>query len=347
MIDRVGKPLDERMNALRLLHDELAEAIPKDRPLIYLDYPRTKNIGDLLILLGTLEFFRRYKFNVRLSRMFDNTPPRSGLGVQPGDTIILHGGGNFGDLYPHNHAYRERIIQEYPDHKILIFPQTAFYSDSEKLKRNADILNGHPDLTLYVRDRTSESLLRPYLGERVRLMPDMAHQLWPSLHHKAEARKKGEDAGPLILMRTDKEAGGSFATLDAQKENFVDWDDVNYKSLSVWKRVFDKIASIEGSRNMSLGAANLYFGVMQHEVEKVSRKLALHDVWITSRMHGGILGLLLNKRVFAVDNNYGKLSSYIDTWFHSLENIEMISSEEDAERAFAFARQYRATRDAE
>jgi len=122
-------PRDTGMRALAGRHDEIAALIPKDRPVAFLDYPLGKNVGDLLIMLGTLSFFGKHGLSVRLSRNLRNTPPPERLGIGADDTIILQGGGNFGDLYPHIQAYRERIIAEYPNHKIVIFPQTIFFSD--------------------------------------------------------------------------------------------------------------------------------------------------------------------------------------------------------------------------
>ncbi|ABS63530.1 polysaccharide pyruvyl transferase [Parvibaculum lavamentivorans DS-1] len=331
----LSAPRHAGMTALAARHDEIAGLVPGDRRIAYLDYPLGKNVGDLLIMLGTLKFFERHGLKVRLSRTLKNTPPRGRLPIGEGDTIVLQGGGNFGDLYPHIQNYRERIIEEYPDHKVLIFPQTIFFKDKEKLKRSAEKMMRHPDLTFFVRDRASEALARPLFGEKVRLVPDMAHQLWPDLHQRIGSR--GEQASnPLFFIRKDEEAGDSFAAIEAHKAQFLDWEDVNYTSLRVWKRVFDELAQLELRLGFSFGLEAAYFNIIRGEVDKVARRMARHDVWITSRLHGFILGLLLGKPVFAIDNSYGKLSSYVETWREDIRDIKLLSGETDAEEAIAF-----------
>jgi exopolysaccharide biosynthesis predicted pyruvyltransferase EpsI len=42
------------------------------------------------------------------------------------------------------------------------------------------------------------------------------------------------------------------------------------------------------------------------------------DYWTTSRLHGAILGNLLDKPVKAYDNSYGKLQRYFERWGSTL-----------------------------
>ena len=49
-----------------------------------------------------------------------------------------------------------------------------------------------------------------------------------------------------------------------------------------------------------------------------------YDEVYTTRLHGGILAMMLGKKVRLVDNNYGKISALYKTWLLNETNIEMI-----------------------
>jgi exopolysaccharide biosynthesis predicted pyruvyltransferase EpsI len=42
----------------------------------------------------------------------------------PDDPILLHGGGNFGDVWPGFQRFREQVIRESPNRRIIQLPQT-------------------------------------------------------------------------------------------------------------------------------------------------------------------------------------------------------------------------------
>src|SRR5262245_24147298 len=107
------------MSAIADRHAAIAELLPADRSIAYPDYAMTTNVGDQLIVLGTLEFFKKYAIKRRFSRNVRNSEPVGKLPIRADDVIVLHGGGNFGDIYPHFQRYREDVISHYKDHKII------------------------------------------------------------------------------------------------------------------------------------------------------------------------------------------------------------------------------------
>jgi pyruvyl transferase EpsO len=320
------------MSALKRRHAALAAEIPRDRKVVYLDYALTKNVGDLLITLGTLEFFRESGVEVRAYGSWKNTLPRDRMGVRPGDVIVMQGGGNFGDLYPHFQAYRERIVAEYPDHKVVIFPQTIHFRDPENLKRSAERLNRHPDLLLFVRDQPSLELAAPLFGERARLVPDMAHHLWPGLHDLPRDDGAKGALESLFFIRRDGEGGRSYPSLRPFEQGAVDWADATPVSLKLRKRAFIALGEVETRLGLRARLDGLYFQGVRSDCRRVMRALDKGDLWITSRLHGMIIGLLLGKPVAAIDNSYGKLSGYIETWRNELDPILLIDDEATANR---------------
>ena len=108
---------------------ELKEII--DRDYVLLDLPNYRNIGDQLIYIGELDFLKKLPFNCLLSSSvtFFNNPIANQM-------ILLQGGGNFGDLYPVHQNYRENIIIQYPNNKILIFPTSLHFDDERKMLKS-------------------------------------------------------------------------------------------------------------------------------------------------------------------------------------------------------------------
>lgn len=49
-----------------------------------------------------------------------------------------------------------------------------------------------------------------------------------------------------------------------------------------------------------------------------------YDEVYTTRLHGGILAMLLGKKVHMIDNSYGKISALYNTWLTKKANIDMV-----------------------
>ena len=92
---------------------QIAELIIDKQDVVYFDYPLHLNVGDLLIYAGTEQFFKDYDIRIRLRRSlqaFDIDEAKKY--ITPNTTILCHGGGNFGDLYPSIQKMREDIARK-------------------------------------------------------------------------------------------------------------------------------------------------------------------------------------------------------------------------------------------
>src|SRR3546814_11822273 len=94
------RSLKARLQAVRGL-------VPLDRPVLYLDYPVHLNIGDLLINLGTEAWFGSAGYEIACRASVFDFGRRDAGRISPDSSIVLHGGGNFGDLYPIHQEFRE------------------------------------------------------------------------------------------------------------------------------------------------------------------------------------------------------------------------------------------------
>ncbi|WP_330701553.1 polysaccharide pyruvyl transferase family protein [Novosphingobium resinovorum] len=303
--------------------------------MVYLDYAFTTNVGDQLIVLGTLKFFERHGITIKLARNIHNVED-AGPAVAPGDVLVFHGGGNFGDIYPHFQQLRERIIAAFPENRVVIMPQTVHFDDKAELDRSCRAIASHPAITLFVRDRHSLAIVKPYFGERARLVPDIAHQLWPSLWEDVAQEAGNASSEPLLLLRRDAEQAAIPAAIAGREDRFTDWDVLISRRYRIERAIIrgQYGAARRGVRLYDLDQA--YFAAMRREVIRVARGLYRHPLWITSRMHGAILGLLLGKPVFALDNSYGKLSSYFDAWGQWTAPVKLVTSPQEAAEMMEF-----------
>ena len=146
-------------------------------PVDYVDLPMHGNVGDLLIMAGTLAFFDSHAIRPRCMATYFNYGTRA---CPPGGTIAFHGGGNFGDIYGPFQAFRGRIIAGRRDCRIVILPQYIHFASADRLDACIALCRQHTDLHICVRDRESETLAKA-MTDHVYLLPDMAHQLWGKL----------------------------------------------------------------------------------------------------------------------------------------------------------------------
>jgi len=182
----------------RLLGGILAAAVPDERPVLLLDYPVYRNVGDLLIYLGTWAWLGS-RAGPMLGAWSKENFCRRDL---PGEAVLLlQGGGNFGDLYPDHQRFRERIVADYPDNRIVILPQSIHFADDAEMARSAGLLNRHRDLHLIVRDHPSQRTAeQSFSGAAIDLAPDMA-----SFLHPLSSPAGDGGAAPLHLLRRDAE----------------------------------------------------------------------------------------------------------------------------------------------
>lgn len=260
----------------------LREAIPRGARIGFVDYPMHMNVGDLLILLGALDFFQWNQNQIHASFcLFDQTSPAFDR-LNECDVIVCHGGGNFGDIYPRHQKLRERLVKHFPDKPIVIMPQSMHFSSAEAARESAAIFRKHRNLTIFVRDEHSLDLARSQFSDNVMLCPDMAHRLFEGLSAFARERKVPMSPYPLRLMRRDVEA----TTVSHESGAAVDWSDIvtTVEKAKIWRhRAAVKLTGALGTYNANrLGA---YSKTLSAIIPSIAERLIRHDIWLTSRLH--------------------------------------------------------------
>ena len=130
-----------------------------------IDYPNHTNVGDSAIWLGEIETLRLLGADVAYeceAHGHDARAVRRAIG--PDGTVLLHGGGNFGDEWPEYQRLREGVIDAHHDHPVVVLPQTLRFNREENRAHAAAALAAHPRLTILCRDARR---LMPPAGGRV------------------------------------------------------------------------------------------------------------------------------------------------------------------------------------
>ena len=292
----------------------LTPLIPSD--YILLDLPYHANIGDTLIWKGEEEFLKTLTgqcLGKHCKDTFDFRP------LPTNCTILLHGGGNFGDLWRTHQEFRLEVMRLYPDNPIIILPQTIFYESDELFTEDVRKMNQHRHLTICARDNHSAELLsgKGFTG-RLLTLPDMAFCInQEELQAKmAEATKTN-----LLLLREDKEQKApSMFNAQCLMPEVSDWpqmQEYNAKARHVLMTYEDKNADT--------------FFLDEFFPKRINAGIELASSYkeaCSTRLHFAILRLLLGMPVKMLDNSYGKNLDFYNTWLKDSELANLLDPEE-------------------
>lgn len=311
----------------RLAAEKLKPLIRADAPCALIDFPTHTNLGDSAIWLGQLALLRRLGLPQPSYACDYVSYSRARLAARIGEgTILLSGGGNFGDLYPHHQRLREAVIADFPHNPIVQLPQSIYFARSGGLEQVARLCDAHRDFTLLVRDHASHDAARRTFRSPVVLCPDMAFGLG------ALPRRGPPDHEVVFIARRDREmrhAGPAPAALPGMLR--TDWlreqEVLVHRIRSGLRRQATKYPNADWlDRLASLSNEPLARHRLLRGVTMLSRGRAV----ITDRLHAHILSLLLGVPHCLLDNSYGKVRGCWETWTHGADLTVWCDSEADA-----------------
>lgn len=317
--------MDKILISLKQELKKIVELINKE-DAFYFDYPMHLNVGDLLIYAGTEAFFKEYNINIRLRRClqtFDiNEVKRN---ITKNTTIICHGGGNLGDLYPLLQKLREELVINFPNNRIILLPQTGYFSNQDEMKKSAAIFSAHKDCHLFARDLPTLELLKNF-SDKVILCPDMAHQLYGEfpLKNKVESLEKNK----LYFLRKDIEASQLEKNIESTLSASAvvkDWDDIVTSNDIMYARIYSKLARILNISHLSIfkdKINDLWYKHTLNIIERARNEFMKYDLVVTSRLHGHIFSCLLGIPNQVCDNSYGKNLGYYNQWTKDIDYAE-------------------------
>lgn len=271
-----------------------------------LDFPNHGNIGDSAIWAGEIALLGKihglgpsYTSHMR----YPAAEPSRILAQEA--ILYLHGGGNFGDIWPVFQTYREEVISANPRHRIVQLPQTIHFAKPEAIERTRRVIGTHRDFHLMVRDEESLELARQKFDCSTYLVPDGAFGIDIS-----GIRRNTSANGTLALLREDKEVRPDAIVGRSHFQDAViaDWNQKNRRLVEKGLVGLFMALPFRAAQALRTRAFN---AMVNSRVAIGFAQLDQAKVIVTDRLHGHIMATLLGKPHIVVDNNYGKISRFI------------------------------------
>ena len=302
--------VEQRMTRYAYLRD--INELRQRKKAIMLATAEHANIGDAAITLAEQKLlgaqFPEY-FQVEISTYeFDQKEAYLHAIINSDDILFIHGGGNIGDLYLQEETLHRKIISEFPEHKVVILPQTISFSDIEQgrleLEKSERIYNRHKDLTIFVRGNTSLEFAKTHFAKaKAMLMPDAVHVLRRSYAF--------ERSGALVCLRDDTEG-----SLDQEKKAII-------ADLAE-----QMTGQVEYRTNMH--TEDISRDIRGLIVSSELMRFAKHQVVITDRLHGMIFSAITGTPCIVFSSYNHKIREYYETFFKDSNAVFFIG--EDTEK---------------
>lgn len=291
-----------------------------------LDAPYYENVGDVLIYEGEKEFLARN--NVSVVGVYSYNTFDFNMRINEDTFIAINGGGNYGDLYPEHLDFLIRLLQSYPNIRIIVFPQTIYFKNRIKADVIFKELSRYPNLYICARDARSFQLLSDNLPDRqIFLLPDMAFYIGRihALCHSA--------GNTLFIKRVDAESSSDNSYDERRFNRISDWPSFQHSLTissfiaKVLNNLYQKIR-FKPLRQLINRLWNLYFPthckmMIREGIQFISPYSHIH----TTRLHGAILAILLGKEDIVIyDNSYGKNYTFYQTWLKDFPNVRLLSN---------------------
>ncbi|WP_225072303.1 polysaccharide pyruvyl transferase family protein [Desulfuromonas sp. CSMB_57] len=313
------------LNIKNIIKNSLSSVICND--YVFLDLPYYSNIGDSLIWKGTESFLATLPYTCIYRASIETYIPPD---IDKDVIILLHGGGNFGDLWRRHTEFVLKIVERFYDNRIVILPQTVHYQDQTVMMEDALKLSMHPRLSICARDSVTKKLLEKYFSNQILLVPDMAFFIFPKKN--SVCKNKNFDK-TLLLFRRDKELRifNAFETLRKQNNNDEkDWPGMEKKLfctkilsrlIKIRNKIKNKVVVLYLSKFIDWYALKIHMP----RLYKIGLKfINSYEKIYSTRLHGAIMGILLKKHVVIFDNSYGKNKSFYNTWLNGFESTYLV-----------------------
>ena len=264
--------------------------------------PHHGNIGDSAIAVAEEEILKKFVHNYELLQfpekdLCEYVKEHINI-VNDEDIILLHGGGNMGDLYSYMEKGRRFIIETFPNNKIIIFPQTIFYNNRYELEKSSEIYNSHKSLIIMAREQKSYDIMKKYYNNcKIHLTPDIVLTMKRIFDLKREK--------PLLVLRSDKEKG-----LSEFAQNKIE---------ELLKRIYGSFNVTD--THLGHDDFDMKGEVRANILDEKFKQFNSSKLVITDRLHGMIFAAITETPCVALDSGTHKtVESY--KWLKDLGYIE-------------------------
>lgn len=281
---------------------------------ILVDVPYYQNIGDMLIWEGEKDFLKAIGCECICSASYWTFKyPQIDKDV----TVLFNGGGNIGDLYPEHVNLLLKVARFYPHNKIVVLPQTVYYENKQKEERDLSEINKHSQLVFCARDGKVANDVSRYI-DNVITVPDMAfyNDVQKLDNYKVSIKRE-----KLIIKRVDPETSNASVSKNG---DIADWPTLvkSFRRTTFINKLFYRLAKagIVFSRLWDWYFHKYHSMLM---VKEGVRFISPYKEVETTRLHGCILSILLDKKVVLIDNSYGKNSEFYKSWLANDDDVTL------------------------
>ena len=314
-----GQLHEKRLETVRELNKRKMLKSSTANTIFLVGTPVHPNIGDSAIAMAELFFLRRIlppdvQIIEVMEDVFRNHRHLLDQRIRlTGDRPILwHGGGNMGDLWLEQEQMRRDALESYSGRRIISFPQTIYYSDTEEGRRLAGesvpYYNGRKGLTLTAREKKSFEIMKT-------LYPETDMYLMPDIVLSCSAEEFGVKPQPregvLMCLRGDVEKSIPDSVWDALKKSISQQG----KNWLVTDMGYDRI--IDQSNRADVVRAKM-------------QEFRGAELAVTDRLHGMVFAALCGTPCIVFGNYNHKVKSTYE-WICYLPYIRFADTIEEAE----------------
>ncbi len=290
--------------------------LPIGKKALLLGTCEHENLGDSAIAISEKLFLMNHGFKpARIKEItYSEYIEESGLikrYINKNWLICGLGGGSMGNEWFYDEEMRRSYIKDFPNNRIIIFPQTIFYTNDEagekEKKESIAYYKSHTNLVLTAREKTSYNIMKSlYPNTRVILSPDIV--LSTDLHDYGVVSRNRE--GVLLAFRKDVEKSIDNSALKAL-EGYLTESHLHFEATDTNVGVF-------------ANKKNRFELVRQKLQEFAESKLV-----ITDRLHGMVFAAISGTPCIVFSNyNHKVLGTY--EWIKDLDYIKFANTVEDA-----------------
>lgn len=275
--------------------------------------PHHSNLGDHAIAIAEKkiietefsEYLYREIAEENIHKCLDKIKPY----INNQDIIFLHGGGNLGNEYLFTESGRRKIIETFPNNKIILFPQTMFFEDNEhgrkELEISKKVYNSHDRIFFMAREEISYKIMKKeFKTDNIFLTQDIVTIL-------QESNQKTHREGLLFIIRKDTESKVETEFIEQIKK--------------IGEKIYSKIEFTDTAKG-----GYIYENQRKNALNEMLDKYRSSELVITDRLHGMIFAVITGTPCIAIGNYNHKIEASAK-WFKDLPYIHYISNNEKLE----------------
>lgn len=265
------------------------------------------NLGDVAITYAQTKFLEQSFpeaeiIDFPISKTFTHMKSLKKV-IKSTDIITIVGGGNTGDMYDDIEFCRQFVIKQFPNNKIIGFPQTIDFSESKygqkALNKAIRTYSKHKKLVLSAREKKSLATYKRYFKKNnLFFSPDIVlslDQTYPSY----------ERENITFCLRSDNEKRIDSKTQEKIVDELGKRYTINFQDTHIDK---NKMSTRK----------------RKEELNKVWTVFKKSKLVITDRLHGMIFCAITNTPCIAIDNSNHKVSGVYNEWLKDNDTIDVI-----------------------